>query len=148
MKSNKSDNNGFSLIELIVVISVLCILSCISLAVLNMFKEKTVDRLVKTSMVNAYKECNSSILLDELIPKFTVDLGLHSTNGYYKFYQEYDYKIRDNGIIPPTKLGNCLGPLGPHRIVVRKEKGTNAGGVLSINLETGKRLQKNGLTWD
>ena len=31
---------------------------------------------------------------------------------------------------------------------VKKEKGTNVGGILSINLDTGQKLQKNGLTWN
>ena len=148
MKKNKYENNGFSLIELVVVISVLSILSSIALSLLNIFKEKAADTLVKVSMVNSFKECKTSLFLEEEIPTFTLDLGLHSTNGYYQFYQEYDYKIRDDGTIPSTILGNCIGPLGPHRIGVKKVKGSKINGELSINLDSGAKLEKGGLSWN
>ncbi len=57
MEKNKYENNGFSLIELVVVISVLSILSSIALSLFNIFKEKAADTLVKVSMVNSFKEC-------------------------------------------------------------------------------------------
>ena len=148
MEKNKYENNGFSLIELVVVISVLSILSSIALSLFNIFKEKAADTLVKVSMVNSFKECKTSLLLEEEIPTFTLDLGLHSTNGYYQFYQEYDYKIRDDGTIPSTILGNCIGPLGPHRIGVKKVKGSKINGELSINLDSGEKLEKGGLSWN
>ena len=148
MKKNKYENNGFSLIELVVVISVLSILSSIALSLFNIFKEKAADTLVKVSLVNSFKECKTSLFLKEEIPTFTLDLGLHSTNGYYQFYQEYDYKIRDDGTIPSTILGNCMGPLGPHRIGVKKVKGSKINGELSINLDSGEKLEKGGLSWN
>ena len=148
MEKNKYENNGFSLIELVVVISVLSILSSIALSLFNIFKEKAADTLVKVSMVNSFKECKTSLFLEEEIPTFTLDLGLHSTNGYYQFYQEYDYKIRDDGTIPSTILGNCIGPLGPHRIGVKKIKGSKINGELWINLDSGEKLQKGGLSWN
>ena len=148
MEKNKFENNGFSLIELVVVISVLSILSSIALSLFNIFKEKAADTLVKVSMVNSFKECKTSLFLKEEIPTFTLDLGLHSTNGYYQFYQEYDYKIRDDGTIPSTILGNCIGPLGPHRIGVKKVKGSKINGELSINLYSGEKLEKGGLSWN
>ena len=148
MEKNTYENNGFSLIELVVVISVLSILSSIALSLFNIFKEKAADTLVKVSMVNSFKECKTSLFLEEEIPTFTLDLGLHSTNGYYQFYQEYDYKIRDDGTIPSTILGNCIGPLGPHRIGVKKVKGSKIIGELSINLYSGEKLEKGGLSWN
>ena len=148
MEKNKYENNGFSLIELVVVISVLSILSSIALSLFNIFKEKAADTLVKVSMVNSFKECKTSLFLEEEIPTFTLDLGLHSTNGYYQFCQEYDYKIRDDGTIPSTILGNCIGPLGPHRIGVKKIKGSKINGELSINLDSGEKLEKGGLSWN
>ena len=148
MEKNKYENNGFSLIELVVVISVLSILSSIALSLFNIFKEKAADTLVKVSMLNSFKECKTSLFLEEKIPTFTLDLGLHSTNGYYQFYQEYDYKIRDDGTIPSTILGNCIGPLGPHRIGVKKIKGSKINGELWINLDSGEKLQKGGLSWN
>ena len=148
MEKNKYENNGFSLIELVVVISVLSILSSIALSLFNIFKEKAADNLVKVSMLNSFKECKTSLFLEEEIPTFTLDLGLHSTNGYYQFYQEYDYKIKDDGTIPSTILGNCIGPLGPHRIGVKKVKGSKINGELSINLYSGEKLEKGGLSWN
>ena len=148
MEKNKYENNGFSLIELVVVISVLSILSSIALSLFNIFKEKAADTLVKVSMVNSFKECKTSLCFEEELPTFTLDLGLHSTNGYYQFYQEYDYKIRDDGTIPSTILGNCIGPLGPHRIGVKKVKGSNINGELSINLYSGEKLEKGGFSWN
>ena len=147
MKINESVD-GFTLIELIVVITVLSILSAIGLAVFMELREKAADVLVKASMVNSYKECKASILLGKNVPVFTLDLGLNETNGFYEFYQQYDYIKSDDDIIPPTVLGNCIGPLGPHRIGVIKRKGSNINGELWINLDTGKKIEKGGLTWN
>ena len=40
----------------------------------------------------------------------------------------------ENGYIPPTTIGNCVGPLGAHRIGIKKVKGNNSGGELWQNL--------------
>ena len=135
-------------VELVVVISVLSILSSIALSMFNTFKEKAADTLVKVSMINSFKECKISIVLEEVVPTFTLDLGLDSTNGYYRFYQQYDYIPRDDGTIPSTILGNCIGPLGPHSIGVKKVKGSNIDGELWINLDTGEKIEKGGLNWN
>ena len=148
MEAEKIKNNGYSLIELVVVISVLSILSSIALTIFNSFKEKATDTLVKTSMIYSFKECKTAIFSDEVVPTFTLDLGLDSTNGYYQFYQEYDYIPTDDGTVPSTILGNCIGPLGPHRIGVKKRKGRNVNGELWINLGTGEKIEKGGLTWN
>tara|TARA_B100000530_G_scaffold291069_1_gene207639 strand:- start:5 stop:451 length:447 start_codon:yes stop_codon:yes gene_type:complete len=148
MEINKVENSGFSLIEIVVVISVLSILSSLALSIFNTFKEKAADTLVKVSLVNTFKECKTSILLGSKVPSFTLDLGLNSTNGYYQFYQQYDYIPRDDGYIPPTILGNCIGPLGSHRIGVKKVKGRNINGELWINLDTGEKIEKGGLSWN
>ena len=148
MDTSKAENKGFSLIELVVVVSVLSILSSIALSFFNAFKERAADTLVKVSMLNTFKECKTSLFLEKEIPTFTLDLGLHSTNGYYQFYQEYDYEPRDDGTIPSTILGNCIGPLGPHRIGVKKVKGINKNGELWINLDTGDKIEKGGLSWN
>ena len=148
MEVSKVENSGFSLIELVAVISVLSILSSLALSIFNTFKEKAADTLVKVSLTNTFKECKTSIFLGENVPTFTLDLGLNSTNGYYRFYQQYDYKPRDDGTIPPTILGNCIGPLGPHRIGVKKVKGRNINGELWINLDTGEKIEKGGLSWN
>ena len=148
MAISKVQNRGFSLIELVVVISVLSILSSLALSVFNTFKENAADTLVKVSLSNSFKECKTSILSEEKVPTFTLDLGLNITNGYYRFYQQYDYIPRDDGTIPTTILGNCIGPLGPHRIGVRKVKGRNINGELWINLYTGEKIEKGGLSWN
>ena len=148
MEISKFENSGFSLIEIVLVISVLSILSSLALSIFNTFKEKAADTLVKVSLANTFKECKTSILLGEKVPTFTLDLGLNSTNGYYQFYQQYDYIPRDDGYIPPTILGNCIGPLGSHRIGVEKVKGRNINGELWINLDTGEKIEKGGLSWN
>ena len=69
-------------------------------------------------------------------------MNLHNTNGYYQFYQQYDYIPRKDGYIPPTKIGNCIGPLGPHRIGVHKINGSNVGGKLWLNLSTAEKKEE------
>tara|TARA_Y100001968_G_C19385642_1_gene732686 strand:- start:464 stop:910 length:447 start_codon:yes stop_codon:yes gene_type:complete len=148
MNINEFEDNGFSLIEVVVVTSILSILSSIALSIFNTYKEKAADTLVKVSLINSFKECKTSIFLNEGVSRFTLDLGLNTTNGFYEFYQQYEYKPRDDGSIPPTILGNCIGPLGPHKIGVIKRKGSNIDGELWINLDTGDKIEKGGLTWN
>ena len=141
-------NKGFSLIELVMVIAVLAVLSVIAIPSFLVVREKGADTLVKKSMINSFNECNIGISLGEEVATFTPDLGLNSTNGFYQFYQQYDYIPREDGYIPPTTIGNCIGPLGPHRIGVRKVKGKNSGGELWLNLSTGEKIESGGLSWD
>lgn len=143
----KEGEEGFSLIELVVVVGVLGTLSAIAVPFYNGVQERAADVLVRTSMRNSFMECKTKILAGESVPTFTLDIGLASTNGFYDFYQQYDYVVREDGVIPPTILGNCIGPLGPHRIGVRKMKGQNIGGELWLNLDTGQRLENGGLKW-
>ncbi len=143
----KEGEEGFSLLELIVVVAVMGILAAISVPLYNDVQERAADVLVRKSMRNSFMECKTKILAGELVPTFTLDIGLASTNGFYNFYQQYDYVVRDDGVIPPTILGNCIGPLGPHRIGVRKMKGQNIGGELWLNLDTGQRIENGGLEW-
>ena len=144
----REGEEGFSLIELVIVVAVLAILVAISLPAFNSFQERAADVLVIISMQNSFKECKIAIIQSEKVPTFTLDLGLDSTNGYYTFYQQYDYVKRDDGEIPPTILGNCIGPLGAHRIGVKKIKGKNAGGELWLNLDTGEQIESGGLKWE
>jgi len=140
-------NNGFTLIELILVIGILGILSSIAIPSFITVIEKTADRVVKTSLLQSFKECQIDIISNKEIPTFQLDMGTVRRNGYYRFYQQYDYIPRKDGRIPPTILGNCMGPLGPHRLGVRKIKGRNKG-ELWINLSTGERIEKGKLKWD
>jgi len=141
-------NNGFTLIELVIVISVLGILSIIAIPSFFTFIEKTADIAVRTSLLQSFKECQIGIIGNKEIPTFQLDMGTVRRNGYYKFYQQYDYIPRKDGSIPPTILGNCIGPLGPHRLGVRKIKGENKNGELWINLRTGEKIEKGNLNWD
>ena len=141
-------NKGFSLIELVIVVAVLAILSVVAIPAFLGFREKAADTLVKVSMINSLKECQSGKILNKEVATFTPDLGLNSTNGFYEFYQEYDYIPREDGYIPPTTIGNCIGPLGAHRIGVRKVKGNNSGGELWLNLSTGEKIESGGLAWN
>ena len=131
-----------------IVIAVLAILSAVSIPAFLGVKEKAADTLVKVSMINSWKECQIGISSEDQVATFTADLGLNSTNGFYEFYQQYDYIPREDGYIPPTIIGNCIGPLGPHRIGVKKVKGDNSGGELWLNLSTGEKIQSGGLLWD
>tara|TARA_B100000212_G_scaffold33183_1_gene21563 strand:+ start:106 stop:630 length:525 start_codon:yes stop_codon:yes gene_type:complete len=141
-------NKGFSLIELVIVMAVLAILSAFAIPSFLGIREKAADKLVKVSMTNSLKECQIGISLGDEVATFTPDLGLNSTNGFYQFYQQYDYVPREDGYIPPTTIGNCIGPLGAHRIGVRKVKGNNSGGELWLNLGTGEKIESGGLSWN
>ena len=141
-------NQGFSLIELTIVIGVLGILSMIAIPSFLNVIEKTADRVVRNSLLQSFKECQIDIISNKEIPTFQLDMGTVRRNGYYKFYQQYDYIPRNDGSIPPTTLGNCIGPLGAHRLGVRKIRGQNKNGELWINLSTGERTEKGKLKWD
>ena len=141
-------NEGFSLIELIIVIGILGILSTIGIPTFLTLIEKTADRVVRNSLLQSFKECQIDIISEEEIPAFKLDMGVIRKNGFYRFYQQYDYIPRKDGSIPPTTLGNCIGPLGAHRLGVRKIKGKNKNGELWINLSTGERTEKGQLKWE
>ena len=146
--NDQKSNKGFSLIELVIVLAVLAILSAVAIPSFLGIREKAADTLVKVSMLNSLKECKIGVSLEKEVATFTPDLGLNSTNGFYQFYQQYDYVVREDGYIPPTTIGNCFGPLGAHRIGVIKVKGNNAGGQLWLNLSTGEKIESGGLSWN
>ena len=142
------NNKGFSLIELAIVIGVLGILSMIAIPSFLIVIEKAADRSVRISLIKSFKECQINKISDEQIPTFQLDMGIVRRNGFYKFYQQYDYIPRKDGRIPPTTLGNCIGPLGPHRLGVRKIKGKHINGEIWINLLTGEKIEQGNLKWD
>ena len=141
-------SRGFSLIELTIAIGVLGTLSLIAIPTFLNVIEKTADIVVRTSLLQSFKECQIDIISFKEIPTFQLDMGTVRRNGYYKFYQQYDYIPRKDGSIPPTTLGNCIGLLGPNRLGVIKIKGKNKNGELWINLSTGEKTEKGDLKWD
>lgn len=144
---SKSFDLGFTLVEVVIVVFILSILASLALPRFEDFKEKMAYVLVKNSMVTAYKECRSSTINGSETPKYTIMLGLHRQNGYYSFFQRYEYIPRKDGTIPATKIGNCFGPLGAHKLGVTKTNGKDIGGKLWINLNTGQRFNSGGLEW-
>ena len=58
-------NNGFTLIELVMVIGVLGILSSIAIPSFLTVIEKTADRVVRTSLLQSFKECQIDIISDK-----------------------------------------------------------------------------------
>ena len=101
-------NKGFTLIELVIVIAVFAILSAVAIPAFLGIREKAADTLVKVSMINSWKECRMGITLEEVVSTFTPDFGLNLTNGFYVFYQKYDYIPREDGYIPLTIIGTVL----------------------------------------
>ena len=140
--------NGYTLIELVIVIGILAIILTISIPAFLKVIEKSADRAVRISLMQSFKECQIDITSGVKIPTFQLDMGTVRQNGYYRFYQQYDYVRREDGFIPPTTLGNCLGPLGPHRLGVKKIKGENKNGEIWINLSTGEKTEKGNLKWN
>tara|TARA_Y100001978_G_C23653527_1_gene414758 strand:- start:519 stop:965 length:447 start_codon:yes stop_codon:yes gene_type:complete len=148
MQSHKlGKNKGFSILELVTSLGVLAIISVIGLPSFLSLIEKSADRAVRVSLMKSYKECQINILSYEKVPTFELDMGVVRRNGFYRFYQQYDYMPRKDGYIPPTTLGNCIGPLSPNRLGVRKIKGKDANGEIWINLSTGEKIQRGGLNW-
>ena len=141
-------NYGYSVVELAIVIGILAIISIIAFPLFLNVIEKSADRAVRISLIKSFKECKINIIKGAKIPTFQLDMGIIRRNGFYRFYQQYDYVRREDGFIPPTTLGNCIGPLGPHRLGVRKIKGKNKNGEIWINLSSGEKTEKGNLKWN
>ena len=141
-------NNGYSVIELLITFGIISIISIIAFPSFINVIEKSADRAVRISLIKSFKECKIDIISGVKIPTFQLDMGIVRRNGFYRFYQQYDYVRREDGFIPPTTLGNCIGPLGPHRLGVRKIKGKNKNGEIWINLSTGEKTEKGNLKWN
>ena len=141
-------DKGFSILELSVVLSVIAILTAIALPAFFGVNEIAADRLVRHTMIEAYKQCKIGAIRGNSTPQYTVMLHMHRANGYYRFYQKYRCIRRRDGSCEPTKIGNCFGPLGAHQIGVRKFNGTGIGGELWLDLDTGEKTDSGGIRWD
>ena len=141
-------NNGYSVIELLITFGIIAIISIIAFPSFINLIEKSADRAVRISLIKSFKECKIDAISGVKVPTFQLDMGIVRRNGFYRFYQQYDYVRREDGFIPPTTLGNCIGPLGPHRLGVRKIKGKNKNGEIWINLSTGEKTEKGNLKWN
>ncbi|MDB4638516.1 prepilin-type N-terminal cleavage/methylation domain-containing protein [bacterium] len=126
--SAPKQNFGFTLLEMVAVIAIISILLAIALPIFNGLQEAAAGKLVRYSMIKAYKECKVSISRRDAIPTFTIMRDLHMNNGYYQFFQFYEYIPRKDGFIPPFIFGSCFGPLGPASIGVKKINGNKIGG--------------------
>ena len=140
-------NKGFSLIELVAAVCVIGIIAAISMPIFIGLQESAADESVKKTLITAFKECKIQFAGNKNIPKYTVMMQLIAVNGYYTFYQSYRYVRREDGYIPTVKVGNCNGPIGEVTLRIKKIKGTNKGGELSIGLKSGRRSQCGGLSW-
>ena len=141
------ENDGFSLIELVVVSSILAILSSIAIPRFQYLYERTADTLVKLSLKQSFMECRMEILSGAEYTIYTIPYDLHR-NHFYDFYQQYEYEDKGDDSDPGTIIGNCLGPLSSNSAGVKKVKGKrNIGGELWINLQTGAKTEKGGLKW-
>ena len=141
-------DKGFSIIELSVVLSVIAILTTIALPAFFGVNEIAADRLLRHTMIEAYKQCKVGVIRGMSTPQYTVMIHMHRANQYYKFYQKYHCIRRQDGSCEPTKIGNCFGPLGAHQIGVRKFSGTGIGGELWLDLNTGQKTESGGIRWD
>ena len=79
-------NNGFTLIELVIVMGVLGILSSIAIPSFLTVIEKTADRVVRISLLQSFKECQIDIISDEEVPTFKLDMGTIRKNNQYHYF--------------------------------------------------------------
>ena len=62
IKSKKSVKNGFTLIELMVVVAIVGVLSAVGLPELTKAQDRAKDSAAESTLVNAAKECSISLL--------------------------------------------------------------------------------------
>ena len=125
MKKNISDNNGFSLIELVIVIAVLAILSAVAIPSFVGIRNSAKVSAVKKSLVNILKEClvaESNLLRN---PTFN-DIGAWDTNNSFgdsrglNFGFTYDSDLSSSSPIQPSD--SCFK-------IAAKSNTQNVGGI-------------------
>ncbi len=125
MKKNISDNNGFSLIELVIVIAVLAILSAVAIPSFIGVRNSAKVSAIKKSLVNILKEClvaESNLLRN---PTFN-DIGAWDTNNSFgdsrglNFGFTYDSDLSSSSPIQPSD--SCFK-------IAAKSNTQNVGGI-------------------
>ena len=118
-------NEGFSLIELVVVVAVLAILSAIALPSFIGFQEKAAVEVAKQSLLNAFKECAIKDAQGISNPTYAIP----TNNRYFEFPDS-----GDDGV--------CFSPSSGNILTAARTDG-NGQAVsyynININLKTGEK---------
>ena len=81
--AKKPGDEGFSLVELVVVIAVLAILSAVAIPAFQGVQERAKTSAVKNGLTNGIKECIVKYSLDGVVPDFDdAQAYLGNYNGY------------------------------------------------------------------
>ena len=145
----KMRSDGFTLLELVVVIAVLAILSSIVVGAFQQITERAAETVAKVALKQSFMECSMSIAKRDTIPSYTELDGINN-NRFFQVWMTHTFDENlNNGVAPEPLWGRCFGPLGDANILmVEKTLGTrNIGGKLGINLVTGELSESDGLTW-
>ena len=74
LSNQSTGSNGLTLVETVVVIAVIATLTAVAIPLFFGIQEAAADKLVRYSMIKAYKECKIDIIKGDQTPAFTVML--------------------------------------------------------------------------
>tara|TARA_B100000925_G_scaffold290644_1_gene276337 strand:- start:1654 stop:2160 length:507 start_codon:yes stop_codon:yes gene_type:complete len=142
----KPGEQGFSLIELVVVVAVLAILSAIAVPAYMGMQEQAADSAARANLKNAYKEC-----------AYQAARGIANGGGAITAQNpaKYDFPQNDqfytysqvrvgsttattNGECATTTTNNNVTTTTPNNLIATKTSGTQTGS-LAIDLDDGDR---------